>query len=122
MGSSFEAEFLADALPGILAEFGQASSVSRDTVTITPTVIIDSQMVKTRDRDVMEISRNWTVILIPVAQYDFGSGTTEPSPIDEFTIGTRKYEPRKPKGMGDIWEYSDSTSTVYKVYVEEVSP
>lgn len=121
MGSSFEAEFLAEALPEILTEFGQASSVSRGAVTITPTVIVDMQMVKTRDRDVMEVSRNWVVLLIPVAQYDLGSGIVTPLATDEFTIGTRKYEPRKPKGVGDIWEYSDGTSQVYRVFVEEVS-
>ena len=121
MGSSFEAEFLADALPGLLLEFGQASSVSRGATTITPTVIVDSQMVKTRDRDVMEVSRNWVILLFPVSQYDFGSGVVKPFATDEYTIGTRKYEPRKPKGVGDIWEYSDGTSQFYKVYVEEVS-
>jgi hypothetical protein len=121
MGSTFEAEFLADALPELLTEFGQVSSVSRGAVTITPTVILDSQMVKTRDRDVMEVSRNWVILLVPVSQYDFGSGIVEPIATDEFTVSSRKYEPRKPKGVGNIWEYSDGTSTVYKIFVEEVA-
>jgi len=103
-------------------DFASAASISRGMVTITPTVIVDSQMVKTRDRDVMEVSRNWVVLLIPVSQYDFGSGIAKPSATDEYTIGTRKYEQRKPKGVGDIWEYSDGTSQIYKIYFEEVSP
>jgi len=121
MPSDFEAEFLAEALPELLTEFGQASSVSRAAVTITPTIIVDSQMVKTRGRDVIEVSRNWVVLIIPVSHYDFGEGVVEPSTVDEFTINSRKYEPRKPDGVGNCWEYTDGTSLFYKVYVEEVS-
>jgi hypothetical protein len=126
MGSSFEASFLAEALPDLLTEFGQASSVSRASVTITPTVIVDMQEVRTRETvssrsGEMQISRNWVILLIPTAQYDFGSGAVEPSPVDEIVIGSRKYEPRKPEGKGQCWEYTDGTSQVYKIFVEEVS-
>lgn len=107
-------------------DFGQSASVSRSTATVTVTVIVNQQEVKTRDyvsasRSDVQISRNWVILLVPVSEYDFGSGVVVPTTVDEFTIGTRKYEPRKPDGMGQCWEYTDGTSQVYKIFVEEVS-
>ena len=102
-------------------DFGQAASLSRGAVTITPIVIIDTQEVKTRDRSDVQISRNWVVLLVPVSQYDFGSGLVEPLTTDQFVIDSRRYKPRKPDGMGQCWEYTDGTSQLFKVFVEEVS-
>lgn len=121
MGSAFDAAFLSDALPGLLSEFGQTASLSRGATTITPTVIVGMQDVKSRDNQDVLISRNWVTLSIPISHYDFGGGVVEPSTEDEFTIDSRKYEPRTPDGKGQCWEYKDSTSLVYKVFVEEIA-
>jgi len=102
-------------------DFAKTASVSRAAVTITPTVIMAKQEVKTRDAEGFEIARNWVVIKVPVSHYDFGGGVVEPSAIDEFTVSGRKYEPQTPKGVEQCWDYSDGTSLEYMIYVEEVA-
>lgn len=121
MGSAFESAFASDALPGLLSEFGKTASLARGTATATPTVIMDMQQVKTRDNQDALISRNWVTLSVPVSQYDFGEGVVEPSAVDEFTVASRKYEARNPDGIGQCWEYTDGTSLVYRIYVEEVA-
>ena len=101
-------------------DFAQVASLSRLAVTITPDVILDSQEIKTRDKNSVEISRIWVIVMVPVSAYDFGSGLVKPEPIDEFTVAGRTYKPRKVEGIGRCWEYTDSQSDIFKVFVEEV--
>ena len=102
-------------------DFAVSAVASRNSATVTMTVIMDQQEVRTRDsRDVL-ISRNITVLHVIASTYNFGSGVTTPLPIDEFVIGSRRFEARTPDGKGQCWEYSDGTSQVLKVFVEEVS-
>ncbi len=120
---TLSSEILADVTSVIFdtEDFALSASVSRSAETITPTVIIAMQEVKSKDRTGFEISRNWVVLQFPVTEYDFSSGSDEPSIMDRYTISSRKYEPRTPEGKKDCWEYTDGTSQIYKVFVEEVS-
>lgn len=121
MPSTFGSAFATEVVADLLTEFGQSATVSRDSATVTMTVIIDSQEVKARDnRDVM-ISRNWTVIIARVGDYNLGDGVTKPQSIDEIVIDSRRFEPRTPDGKMQCWEYAEGTSSVLRIYVEEVS-
>lgn len=102
-------------------DFAFTATVSRGVQTITPNVIVSMQEVKTTDRGGFEISRNYVTLLFPVSQYDFTTGLDEPSIMDRYTIESVNYEPTTPEGMKDCWEYSDGTSQIYKVFVEEVA-
>lgn len=124
MGSTFDAAFVSDALPGLFAEFGQDASITRRSTTITASAIVDTQKVRSKDaqRGDVEISRNWVTLLIRVSQYDFGDGVVEPTSVETISIEDgRSFEPRTPDGKEQCWEYTDGTSTVYKIYVEEVA-
>lgn len=103
-------------------DFAETATVSRKSATVTMPAIVDTQEVQTRDnRDVMS-TRQFVVLLIPVSSYNFGDGVTEPMSIDEFVIDSRRYEAtsKDVNGLGRCWDYTDGTSQVYKIYVEEV--
>jgi len=124
---TLKSEILSD-VSGVIFDtddFAESASVSRNSVTVTLSVIMDTQEVKTRENvssrsaDV-EVSRNWVVLLVQASLYDFGGGAVEPSTTDSFSIDSRKFEPRRPDGMGQCWEYTDGTSQIFMIYVEEV--
>lgn len=107
------------------SDFGVSASISRRTTTITATIIVGSQKVMSREsqraQSNIEISRNWVTLLVKKSDYDFGDGVVSPTSVDRFNINGRYYEPATPDGKEQCWEYTDGTSTVYKIYVEEVA-
>ena len=121
MTSAFDTRMSAIGVPLATRFSGHSASVTRNSATVTMSVLMDVEAVKSRDSKGVAISRNTTVLRTATSTYNFGDGLTTPSPVDEFLIGSRRFEPRKPDGMGDCWEYSDGTSAMLKIYVEEVS-
>lgn len=103
------------------ADFGLSASVSRKAATVTMTTIIDTQEVRTRGNNAVVITRNWLILLVQASVYNFGDGIVAPITIDHFTVGSRKFQPRKVTDMGQCWEYTDGTSGILKIFVEEVS-
>lgn len=104
---------------------GEPASITRRSTAITPSVIVEMQEVKSMDMrgqsGDIEISRNWVTLLVQASEYDFGSGVVEPTSVETINIDGRYYEPATPDGKEQCWEYTDGTSTVYKIYVEEVA-
>lgn len=122
MASAFDAEFASEVVPDLLDVFGQSVIASRNSATVTLTMILETQQVETREsRDVMS-TRTMAVLTVAVSAYNFGSGLTTPSPIDEFLIGSRRFEAtsKDVNGLGKCWDYTDGTSTMFKIFVEEV--
>lgn len=102
-------------------DFAKVASISRGATTIAIPAIVDSQVVRVRDKNSsMMISRNWVILLVQKSLYDFGSGIVSPSTVDTITVGSTNYEPRKVDGVGKCWEYTDGTSSIFKIFVEEV--
>ena len=102
-------------------DFAVSAVASRDSTSVTLTVIVDQQEAKSLDRQGVMISRNQALLLVKTADYTFGDGVATPQGHDEFTVGSRRFECRTPAGKEQCWEYTDGTSLMMKIYVEEVS-
>jgi hypothetical protein len=103
------------------SDFAVSAVASRDSTSVTFTVIVDQQEMKSTDRSGVSIARNQTMLLVQTSAYALGDGLATPQGHDEFLIGSRRFECRKPSGKDQCWEYMDGTSLMMKIYVEEVS-